>query len=212
MNEALGVVLNELYREGREHDVAQPDRLDRWRNLEPDSARLLALLVRARAPRRVLELGTSNGYSTIWLADAARSVGATVVSVEVDPERSAQERENLRAAGLEDVVELRIGDAGAALSASGDEEWEFVFLDAERPAYAGYWPDLVRVLARRGVLAVDNVLSHAEEIATFRELVVGDRRVTDAVAPTGAGVLLVVRATEPYDSATKKEASGHDAH
>lgn len=210
MDEALEVSLDELYRAGREHDASQPDRLDRWRNLEPDSARLLVLLVRAMAPRRLLELGTSNGYSTIWLADAARSVGATVVSVEIDPMRSTQAGQNLQVAGLREFVELRLGDAGDVLSESGDGEWDFIFLDAERPAYASYWRDLVRVLAPRGVLAVDNVLSHAEEVATFRELIERDRRVTVAVAPTGAGVLLVVR--EPCDFAAEKEANGRAAH
>jgi predicted O-methyltransferase YrrM len=189
----LGELLHDLYLRGREHDERQADRLDRRRNLEPDSARLLAVLIRALSPRRLLELGTSNGYSTIWLADAARAVGASLTTVEIDPERAASARENLRRAGVEHVVDLRVEDAGATLAASDDGEWDFIFLDAERPAYIGYWSDLVRVLAPRGLLAVDNLLSHADEVAGFRELVARDRRVVDAVAPTGAGLLLVVR-------------------
>lgn len=62
-------------------------------------------------------------------------------------------------------------------------------------AYPDYWPDLVRVLVPRGLLAVDNVISHAEEVAAFRDLITNDHRVTDALAPTGAGALLVVRAS-----------------
>jgi predicted O-methyltransferase YrrM len=65
------------------------------------------------------------------------------------------------------------------------------FLDAERPAYPGYWPDLVRVLAPHGLLAVDNAISHAGELVEFRELVAGDERVIEALAPTGAGLLLL---------------------
>jgi predicted O-methyltransferase YrrM len=68
-----------------------------------------------------------------------------------------------------------------------------IFLDAERHAYAGYWPDLVRVLRPGGLLAVDNVLSHADEVREFRALADGDSRVSQAVVPTGAGLLLVVR-------------------
>jgi predicted O-methyltransferase YrrM len=185
--------LDDLYARGREHDKAQADRLDRLRNVEPDTARLLAVLARALAPTRMLELGTSNGYSTIWLADAARAVGGRLTSVEIDPDRSARARENLYATGLDGVADLRVEDASAVLAASADGEWDFIFLDAERPAYAGYWPDLVRVLAPRGLLAVDNVISHAEEVADFRALVGDDDRVTEAVAPTGAGALLVVR-------------------
>jgi predicted O-methyltransferase YrrM len=189
----LAELLEDLQHRGREHDAAQPDRLDRWRNLEPDTARLLAVLVRALAPRRALELGTSNGYSTIWLADAARSGGGSLTSVEIDAERAERARENVRAAGLADAVELRIEDAGAVLAASADGEWDFVFLDAERPAYVSYWRDLVRVLPPRGLLAIDNVISHADELIEFRELVARDARVSEALAPTGAGLLLLVR-------------------
>ncbi|TGD38323.1 hypothetical protein EB834_12515 [Brevibacterium aurantiacum] len=71
--------------------------------------------------------------------------------------------------------------------------WDFIFLDAERPAYVDYWPDLVRVLAPGGLLAVDNVVSHADQVRDFRALVTGDPRVSEALAPTGAGALLVVR-------------------
>jgi predicted O-methyltransferase YrrM len=193
MDTTLAGLLDTLYARGRDHDAHQADRLDRFRNVEPETARLLALLIRALAPRRLLELGTSNGYSTIWLADAARAVGGSLTSVEIDPSRSAQASENLQRAGLLDVVQLRVEDAGAVLRASTDAEWEFVFLDAERPAYPGYWPELVRALAPRGLLAVDNVISHADELTAFRELVASDERVTYAEAPTGAGVLLIVR-------------------
>ena len=68
-----------------------------------------------------------------------------------------------------------------------------MFLDAERAAYVSYWPDLVRVLRPRGLLAVDNSISHADELSEFRELVAHDARVSEALAPTGAGLLLVVR-------------------
>jgi predicted O-methyltransferase YrrM len=192
MDRQLTELLDDLYTRGREHDAGQADRLDRLRNVEPDTARLLALLIRALAPRRLLELGTSNGYSTIWLADAARAVGGSLTSVEIDPSRSAQARENLARAGLEDIVDLRVDDAGSVLSASADAAWDFIFLDAERPAYTAYWPDLARVLSARGVLAVDNVISHANELVEFRQLVARDDRVSEALVPTGAGALLVV--------------------
>jgi predicted O-methyltransferase YrrM len=192
VNAQLAELLDDLYRRGREHDDAQADRLDRWRNVEPDTARLLAVLVRALAPKRLLELGTSNGYSTIWLADAARASSGSLTSVEIDPDRAAAARQNLCRAGLEQFVDLRIEDAGIVLAQSEDAEWDFIFLDAERPAYRGYWPDLVRVLTPGGLLVVDNVLSHADQVAEFRALAAADERVTEALAPTGAGALLIV--------------------
>jgi predicted O-methyltransferase YrrM len=185
--------LDELHKQGRAHDALQSDRLRRWRNLEPDTARLLAVVARALSPRRSLELGTSNGYSTIWLADAVCSGGGSLVSVEIDTARAALARKNFARAGVEGVVELRVEDAGRTLSASADAEWEFIFLDAERPAYSGYWPDLVRVLAPRALLVIDNVISHASELTEFRQLVAADERVMETLCPIGAGVLFVVR-------------------
>ncbi len=193
MDARLSSLLDDLHRHGIEHDADKPDRLQRLRNLEPETAALLALLVRATGARRVLELGTSNGYSTVWLADAVASNEGSLTSVELDPERTTQAAQNLEKAGLRAVVDLRIQDAADALRQSDDDEWDMIFLDAERPAYIGYWPDLVRTLRPLGVLAVDNVLSHASEVAEFRALVGADERVSEALAPTGAGALLVVR-------------------
>jgi predicted O-methyltransferase YrrM len=196
MDAHLRNFLEELYREGREFDAAQPDRLDRRRNLEPDSAALLAVLVRAVRPKRLLELGTSNGYSTIWLADAALSVEAEFTSVELDGERLKQARENLRTVGLGETVNFVAADAGAELKAAPGGSWEMIFLDAERPAYASYWKDLVRTLTPGGLLVVDNVISHADQVAEFRELVSADERVTEALSPTGAGLLLIVKRSD----------------
>jgi predicted O-methyltransferase YrrM len=193
MDEQLTALLDELYRYGVNHDADKADRLDRLRNLEPGTAALLAVLVRATRARKLLELGTSNGYSTLWLADAARANGGHLVSVEIDPERSSQAAHNLDRAGLRPLVELRVQDAAEALKGSSDSEWDMIFLDAERPAYPDYWPDLVRVLKPAGLLAVDNVISHADQVAEFRALVSADPRVTEALVPTGAGALLIVR-------------------
>jgi predicted O-methyltransferase YrrM len=203
---ALRQFLDELYDRGRAHDEHEPDRLRRYRNLEPDTARLLAVLIRAFVPHRLLELGTSNGYSTIWLADAARAVGGTLVSVDIDPGRSQEAHTNLAATGLEDVVELRVEDAAATLAQAADGSWDFILLDAERPFYVGYWPDLVRTLRPSGLLVVDNVISHASELMEFRNVVESDGRVADALCPVGAGALLVVRITiEPSSDRQRRQ-------
>ncbi|UPK75684.1 class I SAM-dependent methyltransferase [Nocardioidaceae bacterium SCSIO 66511] len=197
MDGRLASLLDELHQFGVNHDADKEDRLDRLRNLEPDTAALLALLVRATGAREALELGTSNGYSTLWLADSLRSNGGHLVSVEVDEGRSAQAAVNLDRADVRSVVELRVADAADVLRESADESWDLVFLDAERPAYTTYWPDLVRVLKPGGLLAVDNVISHAEQVADFRAVVNDDARVTEALVPTGAGLLLIARSREP---------------
>src|SRR6478609_542082 len=111
MDDHLRRFADGLYEESRAHDQGRADRLERFRHVEPPTAELLGVLIRAVGARGVLELGTSNGYSTIWLADAARVNGGRVVSVDVDATRSELARENLRGVGLSEVVELRVGDA-----------------------------------------------------------------------------------------------------
>jgi predicted O-methyltransferase YrrM len=121
-----------------EHDAAQADRLDRYRILEPATAELLAVLARAANARRVLEIGTSIGYSTIWLADAVEATRGRLLSVEIDAERSETARANLERAGL--TADLRVGDAGETLSGSdnvishADQVQELLALMAAEPA------------------------------------------------------------------------------
>jgi predicted O-methyltransferase YrrM len=193
---AVAAFVERLYAEGRAFDAGRADRLERRRNLEPDSAALLAVLTRAVRPARILEIGTSNGYSTIWLADAAADVGATVTTVEIDAKRSMTARANLRSAGdprLSDVVDFVVGDAADHLR-TAQGSYELILLDAERPEYVGFWPDLLRVLRPAGgLLVVDNVLSHADQVAGFRALVEAEPAMSSTVASVGAGLLLAVR-------------------
>src|SRR5579872_1543289 len=192
MNEARRRIADELYAVSHAHDQALSDRLERFRSVEPATAELLGVLVRATGARRILELGTSSGYGAIWLADAAQATGGRLTSVEIDPLRCAIAGANLERAGLH--AELRCEDAAATLAGSPDAWWDFLFLDAERTAYAGYWPELRRSLRPRGGLAaIDNVISHPAEVAQVSTLIEAQRSVTSAVVAVGAGLRLVVR-------------------
>ena len=193
MDDTRQTFLDELYAHGRAHDERYEDRLQRLRNVEPETAELLGVLVRSMQATRVLEIGTSNGYSTIWLGDAAEAVGGTVLSLEIEAERTAQAVDNVAEAGVADFVELRTQDAAEALRSFADDAFDLIFLDAERTLYAGYWPDLVRVLRPNGLLVVDNTLSHAKDLVEFSELVYSDPQVTSTLVTVGAGVLLIVK-------------------
>lgn len=191
MNAERRALAAEVLAAAREHDAGTEDRLDRYRVLEPDTAELLAFLVRATGAREVVEIGTSIGYSTLWLADAVADTGGRLVSVEIDAARSDQARANLDRAGL--VAELRVEDAADTLRACADETWDLVFLDAERPAYPGYWPDVLRTLRPGGVLAADNVLSHPDQVADLLGLIAAEPAVASTVVPIGAGLELALK-------------------
>ena len=181
-----------LYQSGLEHDAAEPDRLRRRRNFEPDAATLASIVIRTMGATRMVEIGTSNGYSTIWFADALRAAGGHLVSVDIDTDVQAEAADNLRRAGLDDVVELVAAEGGEFLAKVEDASLDVLFLDSERPEYVTWWPHPLRVLRTNGLLLVDNVLSHPDEIAPFRALVESDPALTSTVVPVGKGLLMAV--------------------
>ncbi len=183
----------EVFAAGRDYDAAQTKRLDRLRNVEPETAELLGVLVRAARARRILEIGTSNGHSTLWLADAAEAVGGHVETLDIDPRRTDQARANLQRAGLGAIAACRTIGAAQALGEYPDAAWDFVFLDAERPEYPGYWPNLRRTLAPGGTLAIDNAISHESELTSFNRLLGTDQQLTTALVPIGAGLIVAAR-------------------
>jgi predicted O-methyltransferase YrrM len=192
MRQARLAIAEELLERSRAYDSEQQDRLARFRNVETDTAELLAVLVQATRAKTILELGTSNGYSTIWLADAAARSGGRVTSIDIDAERTALAATSLEKARLD--VELLSGDAAEMLKVAADGAWDLIFLDAERPAYVGYWPDLLRTLrADGGLLAVDNVISHEHELVELTALVEAEATVSSTVLTCGAGLRLIVR-------------------
>ena len=193
MNQRLSVFVAELYASGVAHDAAQPDRLLKHRNLEPATADLLSLTVRIVGARRVVEIGTANGYSTIWLADAVGDVGGHVVTVDTaanDAARTNLARADAVQPGLAKRVELRQEDGGAYLSGLADGSVDLLFLDAERVEYPRWWPHPVRVLHPGAVLAIYNVLSHADEVAPFLALLAREAALVRATVAVGKGLHL----------------------
>ena len=190
MKAKLKAYLETVYSESRAHDETQTERAACWRNLHPDSAALLAVLVRAKQARKVLEVGTSNGYSTLWLADAVRDTGGSLRTLEIDKARKKAARQNLREAKLEDFVRMEVCDAGEFLR-DYPKYYDVVLLDADRSQYTAYWPHLQRILTKPGsLLVVDNVLSHADEVQAFIALVEADKNFSSMVLDIGAGLLL----------------------
>ncbi|QKU23015.1 O-methyltransferase [Acinetobacter lwoffii] len=173
------------------HDLKQADRLHRYRNIEPESGRFLSMLIRAQQSKNILEIGTSTGYSTLWLAEAARQTQAMITTLEVDAERVAQAKQYATEIDLADLINFKVIDAQVYLEAE-KEIFDFILLDAERDAYVSYWPHLSRLLkAKGGLLVVDNVISHAAEVEEFIALIQQDPRFIMSIVPIGAGLLMV---------------------
>ncbi|MFK3739761.1 O-methyltransferase [Massilia sp. TN1-12] len=192
MDPDLKTLLADLAAFGDAHDADGANRATRMLNITPDTGEFLAVLVKATGARRILELGTSNGYSTLWLADAAASIGGAVTTVEMAQAKIDMARVNFERAGLADRITQLGGDAGTVLRGMEDSEFDLVFLDSQRSSYIGWWPDLQRVLRTGGLLVVDNATSHAPEMEGF---VAAVRRAgfTTSLVPVGKGEFLAVK-------------------
>jgi predicted O-methyltransferase YrrM len=186
-------IIDDLVRTAEEHDATKADRLERWRVLEPDAGRFLWFLTQAVGARSIVEIGTSRGVSTLWLADAARATGGHVVSIDTDADAQEHARATVAGAGLDGLVTFRVADGGEALAGLADGELDLLFLDAERTEYPGWWPHPSRVLRSGGVLVADNATSHPEEIAALRELIAADPALTTTTIGVGKGELLALR-------------------
>ena len=185
------IFMQELYEKFHRHDLKQADRLHRYRNIEPESGRFLSMLIRAQQSKNILEIGTSTGYSTLWLAEAARQTQAMITTLEVDAERVAQAKQYATEIDLADLINFKVIDAQVYLKEE-QEIFDFILLDAERDDYVSYWPHLSRLLkAKGGLLVVDNVISHAAEVEEFIALIQQDPRFIMSIVPIGAGLLMV---------------------
>ena len=185
-------VLDELERhDAREREQGTP-RAERLRQVTPEVGRFLHTLVLATRPRSIVEIGTSGGYSTVWLATAARAVRASVVTLEIDPAKVRRATASLREAGVDGVATSVEGDAFAFLR-ERREPIDFVFLDAEKEDYAAFLELIVPLLPPGGLLVADNLTSHADDLAEFRRRAESDPRLSAVVVPIGRGELVAAK-------------------
>ena len=155
----------------------------------------LHALILARRPRRILELGTSYGYSTLFLADAARAVDARVVTMELADYKQAHARAELTEAGLADVVDWRLGDA-VALTRDDPGSFDFALLDIWKELYLPCFEALYPKLDEEGVICADNMISPAvarPEVREYRAAVQAKLDLQTALLPIGQGIELTVR-------------------
>ena len=193
MTESLKKLLLELEQFGLSNDGAVADRPRRMLNITRDTGEFLSVLVRAMNAQRVLEIGTSNGYSTLWLASAAKAISGEVTTVELSDFKLALAAKNFERSGLAPFITQVHGEAGALLRRSADSSFDVVFLDSERSEYLGWWPDIKRVLRKGGLIVVDNATSHSAEMAPFVALVSADSDFTTCTVPVGNGEFLATR-------------------
>ena len=163
-------------------------RMERLRQVPPETGRFLALWAASAPPGAVIEIGTSGGYSTLWLALACRLVGRTVTTFEILPAKAEIARDTFARAKVNDVVTFVEADF---LHAADDiKDVGFCFLDAEKEVYKACYEAIIPKMVSGGVLVADNAISHQHDLSDVIEGALADPRVDAMVVPIGKGELV----------------------
>lgn len=186
LDDRVRAVLARLEAEDERERVEGVPPSERSLAVGPESGRLLFALVAPNAGCEVLEIGGSRGYSTIWLAAAARILGGRVVSLELDPRKADAWRRNIADAGLEECAELLEGDATKLLPGLEDG-FDVVFLDAWKDDYETYFELARTKLEPGGVVVADNVSSNAV-VQAYAERRQVDPTLVSVTVPVGNGL------------------------
>ncbi|HBK7236395.1 TPA: O-methyltransferase [Vibrio cholerae] len=184
-------IMEDLEQFGIQNDLAQSDKSKKYLNITRDTGEFLSVLVKATGARRILEVGTSNGYSTIWLASALPDDGK-VYTIEANPKKIEEASINFNQTHTSSKIVQLVGDVIEILS-DVPESMDFIFLDANRKIYVSLADDLFNLLKTGGLLVCDNATSHADELAEFRAWVSSQQNLSVSLVPVGKGELLVYK-------------------
>ncbi len=139
-------------------------------NVPPEDGRMLRLLTEATGAKHVVEIGTSNGYSAIWICLALRTTGGRLTTHEIDAKRAELARANFKRAGVDSLVTLVPGDAHETV-AKIDQPIDILFLDADKNGYADYLKKLLPRIRPGGLIVAHNTTSAAGQMADFLKAV-----------------------------------------
>jgi len=192
MNQDIQSLLKELEAFGQSNDLAVQTRQQKMLNITPETGVFLSILIQSMHASRVLEVGTSNGYSTLWIADAVKKIGGLVTTIEMQEHKIEKARSNFIRAGLQEQIKQLRGDAGQFLNTFESCAFELIFLDSDREQYFDWWPSLIRTLVPGGILVVDNAISHKAEMTKFQTLIQSSGFI-HSLLPIGNGELLVLK-------------------
>ena len=189
----LTALLLELEEFGRNNDAGTAERSQKMFNLERETAVLIHIMVRASSRRNILEIGTSNAYSTLWLADAVRALpSGHVTTVERIPVKVEMARNNIQRGRFEHVVTVVEGEASQVVKGLNGY-YDCVFFDADRVSAPEQLKELLPKLTDNVLLLCDNILSHPQEVALYLAAVQSCREFSSVTVPIGKGLHIAFR-------------------
>ena len=163
-----------------------------------EDGRFLRVMVVTSGATNALEIGGANGYSAIWIGLGLRETGGHLTSIEYDPARAKAAAENIRQAGLADIVTVVPGDAFKELPKVAGQ-FDFVFLDAWKRDYKRFYDLVLPRLRRRGLFLAHNVVNKQSEMRDFLAAINNDANVSTSIVSPGAEGMSVTVKLRPRD-------------
>ncbi|MFX0021275.1 MAG: O-methyltransferase [Candidatus Hermodarchaeota archaeon] len=163
-------------------------RMERLRQIPPETGKFIAILAASAPKGEFLEIGTSAGYSTLWIALACRLIGIKVITFEILKEKIRMAKETFKLTGVEDLVEIIEGDARAYIP--NYKNISFCFLDAEKEVYDECYDLIIPNMVKGGILVADNAINHYKTLKPMLDKALADERVDALVVPIGKGELV----------------------
>lgn len=180
--------MHELERRDTEDRSDGTPRLERLRQIPPETGRFLALWAATAPAGPCIEIGTSAGYSALWLALACRATGRMLTTFEILPQKAQLARQTFSRADVGDVVRLIEGDFLTQVDAF--DEIGFCFIDAEKEIYAACYDAIAPRLVPGGILIADNAINHRQTLQPMLDAALTDVRFDALIVPIGKGELV----------------------
>ena len=170
-------------------------------NIDRGSANLLSILIKSANYKNIVEVGASNGYSGLWLANAAKETGGKVITVEFHKCRFDVAKANFEECCLSDYIEIKQEMAIDMLNDLKKEDFnskeelfiDFAFVDANKAQYIKYYEIIDKKLRKGGIICFDNMISHKEKVQDLFEVITNNPDYQTTMVPTDAGMLIALK-------------------
>ena len=180
MNPHILSLLKKLEQQKQSSDIGL------W-NVSWEVGKFLHQLVFMYKPKTILEIGTSNGFSALWMASAASVYGGEVYTIESSPKRIPLAKEHFKLSGLDNIF-LFEGHAPEIFPVFGNKKFEMIFIDATKKQYFDFFHALQPYFADKVLLLADNILSHPEPVQEYLDTVRNNSEAISVCLPFGAGI------------------------
>ena len=165
-------------------------------NVSHQTGNFINMLIKLTGIKNVLEIGTSNGYSGLWIADALKTTNGHLTTIEFWEKRQCLAKEYFEYCGLSDVVTFKTGQAYDIITNEINEKFDLVFIDANKQEYIKFFEAVHPLLKKGGVILADNIISHAKKVQPFVDAVSSHNEYQTQILDLPDGLLMAYKLRE----------------